>query len=98
MIDEGIEPTRYFPSGPFKDDRLIVSRRDFIEVVTPPGHDGLGTLSRLSPSELPIHAAAAVMGGRQDDWIGYVFAVRLPKGREVLAPAILGWNERRYLH
>jgi hypothetical protein len=97
VIAEEIEPAKDFPRGPFKDDQFVSRRRDFVEVVTPPGRKGLGTESRLDPSDRPIHAAASILGGTDDDWVGYVFAVRLPKDQEDLAPAILTWTEHTYL-
>jgi hypothetical protein len=97
VIAEEIEPAADFPRGPFKDDQVVSRRRDFIAVVTPPGREGLGTMSRLTVADLPIHAAASILGGPDDDWIGYVFAVRLPKDQEDLAPAILTWAEHTYL-
>jgi hypothetical protein len=97
VIAEGIEPASYFPSGAFKTDRLVSQRPNIVEYLTPPRRKGLGTKSRLVPSDLPIHAVAAVIGDADADWAGYVFSVRLPKNQEDLAPIILRWSERTYL-
>ena len=96
VIDEGIEAASDFREGPFQTDILVSRRKDVVEYLTPAGKEGLGTVSRLSPSVLPIHAVAAVGGARDEDWAGYVLAVRLPKDQEDLAPAILDWAAKTY--
>jgi hypothetical protein len=96
VIAEGIEPAGDFPSGPFKADQLVTRRKDLVEYLTPAGRKGLGTKSRLIPSDLPIRSFAAVVGGANDDWAGFTMAVRLPKDMDDLAPVILSWAERRY--
>lgn len=97
VIREGIEPARSFPRQPYKSDLVVARRRDFIEVITPAGHKGLGTQSRLDASDLPIHAVASVRGGVDEDWAGYVFSVRLPNRQEDVVPVILKWAEHTYL-
>lgn len=96
VIDERIEPANSFPEGPFKTDILVSRHKDAVEYLTPAGKEGLGTKSRLDPSGLPIHAAAALVGGEDEDWAGYVLAVRLPKEQEDLAPVILRWAAATY--
>lgn len=95
VIAGGFGSAKDFPRGPFKDDQIVSRHRDFVEVVTSPGRKGLGTMSRLAPSDLPIHAVGALY--TEGDWLGYVFAVRLPKDQEDLAPVILTWAEHTYL-
>jgi hypothetical protein len=97
VIKEGIEPASHFPSGAFKTDRLVSQRPNIVEYLTPAGREGLGTKSRLVPSDLPIHAVAAVIGNADEDWAGYIFSVRLPEDQDDLTPVILGWAKRAYL-
>jgi hypothetical protein len=96
VLDEGAVPAAEFPAGPFKADRFVSSRTDIAEYLTPAGTQGLGTASRLAPSALPVHAAAAVTGtGGELD--GFVFAARLPEERDTLSPVLIGWAEQHYL-
>jgi len=96
VLAEGIEPASDFPNGGFKTDRIVQRQDDLIEVLTPPYKKGLGTMSRLVPSDLPIHAAAVVTGSVDDDWGGIIFSVRLASEQDALAPTVLAWNLRHY--
>jgi len=99
VIAEKIEPASAFPLVPFKDDQFVSRAGGIVEIVNPPRRQGVGTLGRLVASDLPIHATVAVTGDeRKDEELGgWVFAVRLPKDQDDLAPAILRWAEHAYL-
>jgi hypothetical protein len=63
VIDEGIEPTSDFPSGPYPGD-LINRRSDTeVEFLTPANTDGLGTSGILSRNALAIHGVAILVEG-----------------------------------
>jgi hypothetical protein len=82
--------------GPYPADRLVARRGNLVEFITPPGATGLGTSWRIKPSDVPVHAVAALTGSPQEP-DGFVFAVRLSKDQEALAAVILKWAERTYL-
>jgi hypothetical protein len=88
-------PMADYPAGPFPKDQRLAQKRGIVEYLTPAGKEGLGTLYRLVPSDLPIRAFAAVVG--PDEALeGYAMGVRLAKDKEDLGPLILSWAEQRY--
>ncbi len=60
VIGEGIEPATAFPLGPPATDAVKRYGDNAAEFVTPAGAEGLGTMSRLVKSDLPISGAATI--------------------------------------
>ena len=98
VIAEKIRPASDFPSGAYKDDQLVSQKADRVEVLTPPGREGLGTMSRLAASSRPIHGVAALIEPDESghSYSSLVIVLRLSRDQEELAPVILSWAERIY--
>jgi hypothetical protein len=88
-------PAGAFSSAPFKADKLITRKTDFVEYLTPAGREGQGTAYRLVPGDLPIRSFAAVVGPEEEPQ-GFVMGLRLPEDKDDLGPVILSWTERQY--
>lgn len=78
-------PANEFGSGPFPKDQLTVQTGRFVEFVTPPNSDGLGTVTLLANDE-PIEGVA-ILKGQAPDLV--VLRVRLPRELRDLAPVII---------
>ena len=76
------------PRGPYPTDRLVRLRPTAVGYTTPAGRVGLGTDSRLAPSDRPIDGLAVLRpdGGDMDL---VKIDVRLPAGQAGLATPIL---------
>ncbi len=86
VIQEGLEPARAFPSGPFPADRLTRHGRGEVGFTTPAGRTGMGTmLDRLEPGRMPVSGVAWL--ARQDGVM--LLDVRLPARSRRLAAAII---------
>lgn len=62
VIAEGLEPTSDFPTDPFPSDHLTYKTKELVEFTTPADHKGLGTMSRLLPSDQAISGMAFLTG------------------------------------
>lgn len=92
VIAEGFEPASDFPTGPFPTDHLTYKSKELVEFSTPAGHKGLGTMSWLLPSGLPISGMALLNTG--EDLVLLQLSVRLPAKIGYLAPIIVEQAER----
>ncbi|HXJ03274.1 MAG TPA: hypothetical protein VNH44_18795 [Micropepsaceae bacterium] len=91
IIDEGIEPAKDFPAGPYPGDRLNYRSSQVVEYLTPSNTEGLGTTSRLQQSGDPISGVAILLDSTPN--LLHV-AVRLPSSMSALAPAIVRQAEQ----
>jgi hypothetical protein len=95
VIAERIEPSSNFPSGPYPNDKLVYKSSDVVEYRTPANTKGLGTQSRLLPSDLPI-SGVAILVGKTPDLL--FLASRLPASMADLRSAILQQTEEDANH
>ena len=77
--------------APFPTDKLIYKNPDLVEFTTPAHADGIGTMSRLTPSDHPIRGLASLdVAG---DMSLTQLNVRLPSEIESLAPILVNSAE-----
>jgi hypothetical protein len=76
------------PTGPVPTDRIVRLRPTVAAYTTPAGRDGLGTDSRLAPSDRPIDGLA-ILDPAGGDMILVKLDVRLPASQAGLARVIL---------
>ncbi len=92
VIQEGLEPARAFPFGPYPADRLIRHGRSEVEFTTPPGRRGMGTvMDLLDPSFMPVSGMARL--AKQDGVT--LLDVRLAAGSRPLTAAIIRFSRGR---
>jgi hypothetical protein len=80
------------PDGPYPTDRMVRLRPMVVGYTTPAGREGLGTDSRLPPSDRPIDGLAMISPERglpEHDFDLVKVDVRLPAAQAGLATAIL---------
>ena len=85
VIGEDIEPASSFPTGPFPTDAVTRRGPALADYTTPPGKQGVGTMTRLAPAAEPIDGMAAMTAGND----AILLAARLPAALRGLAPAIV---------
>lgn len=98
-VERSLPQLPSFATGPFPADRLTYRSDRRVEYETPANANGLGTMSRLSPSPLPIRGVAMLLAGPPDapgvtpDM--KLLAVRLPPALADLTPRIIHELETR---
>ena len=77
--------------APFPTDKLIYKNPDLVEFTTPAHADGIGTMSRLTPSDHPIRGLASldVAGDMSLERL----IVRLPPNLEELSRTLIDFEE-----
>ena len=92
VVQEGLEPARSFPVGPYPADKLTRHGRSEVEFTTPPGRMGMGAaMDRITPSEMPVSGLARLT--TQDGVT--LLDVRLPAGLRPLTAAIIQFSRSR---
>jgi hypothetical protein len=81
------------PSGPYPTDMLTRRNDNFVEYLTPPNTDGLGTDTRLVKGDLPI-SGVEIYQPEEPNVISV--AVRLAPGQQELIAPIISDVERRH--
>jgi hypothetical protein len=84
VIDEKIEPAGQYPFGPYPKDKLVYKSDRTVTYHTPPNSKGLGTTSRLKPSNLPIDGVAILT----EEFDLLFLSVRMPADMSGLASQI----------
>jgi hypothetical protein len=85
VMSEGVAQATDFVTGPFPYDRIRHVNRNYVEFETPPNTVGIGTLSRLIPSNDPIRGLVWM----DADNDATLLAVRLAPNQIVLADPIV---------
>lgn len=91
VVNEGIEPATFFPSGPYPKDKLTYKGNELVEYETPSQTEGLGTDSRLQKNAQPIRGVA-ILVGEDPDLVQ--LSVRLPANQVDLTTVIIQQVER----
>ncbi len=89
VIDEGIEPAKDFPFGPYPKDKLIYRTKREVEFETPANQDGLGTSGLLRKGARPIYGVARLEGSASEELAFLLLTVRLPLALAHLRSAII---------
>lgn len=88
IIAEGFGPASDYPFGPYPSDHLTYKGKDLVEFTTPAHRKGLGTMSWLLPSDLPITGFALLTIGHDVDTGLLHLSFRLPPSLSFLAATL----------
>jgi hypothetical protein len=91
VINEKIVPASDFPFGPYPNDELVYKSDRIVAFHTPPNSEGLGTMSRLEKSSLPIEGVAILSS---DKLSLFRLCVKLPPDETGLNSHIIRQFER----
>jgi hypothetical protein len=89
IIAEGFGPASDYPFGPFPSDHLTYKGKKLVEFTTPSHHKGLGTMSRILPSDQPITGFALLTIGPNVDTGLLQLSLRLPHSLSYLSATLI---------
>jgi len=92
VMAEHFDPPSDYRFAPFPTDKLVYKSTNLVEFTTPAHADGLGTMSRLTPGDNPIHGLASL--DVSGDMSLTQLNVRLPAEIEFLAPILVDSEEQ----